>query len=66
MMEKKGQHILVVKKLLKQKKSKQAVKEEGSVDTNCLIVIYELQIYQRARNHRREKVVFARRKIERS
>jgi hypothetical protein len=29
-------------------------------------VIYELQIYQRARNHRREKVVFARRKIERS
>lgn len=28
MMEKKGQHILVVKKLLKQKKSKQATKEE--------------------------------------
>lgn len=28
MMEKKGQHILVVKKLLKQKKSKQAAKEE--------------------------------------
>lgn len=42
MMEKKGQHILVVKKLLKQKKSKQAAKEEGSVDTNCLIVIYGL------------------------
>ena len=35
LMEKKGQHILVVKKLLKQKKSKQTAKEEGSVDTNC-------------------------------
>jgi len=30
-MEKKGQHILVVKKLLKQKKSKQATKEEGKL-----------------------------------
>ena len=41
-MEKKGQHILVVKKLLKQKKSKQTTKEQGAVNTDCLSEIYGL------------------------